>query len=77
MAIKTIELKNNKKWETSHIITDETEIYKSLANDMINKKLNNCAYIKSIKRTPLYDGTHKITVTYNNDCRAIYHVAEH
>ena len=71
---KVVEVKNGKKWEVSTVITDELFIYESLSTDLINKKLNNCSYIKTIKRVPNYDGTQSITVVYNNDCRAIYTV---
>lgn len=74
---KVVEIKNGKSWSVSHVVTDETEIYKSLSCDFIAKKLNSCSYIKSIKRTPNYDGTQTITVLYNNDCRSIYTVADH
>ena len=73
---KTIEVKNGKKWEVTNIIDDELSIYQSLANDLIAKKINQCSYVKSIKRVPLYNGTQKIIVTYDNDCRAIYVVSD-
>lgn len=69
-----IEVKRGKKWIQETVITDETLVYKYLANDLISKKLNGCAYIKTIKRVPNYDGTQTITVTFNNDCRSIYTV---
>lgn len=71
---KVVEIKNGKIWEILTVITDELSIYESLSTDLINKKLNNCGYIKTIKRAPNYDGTQTITVTYNNDCRSIYTV---
>ena len=71
---KVVEVKNGKVWEVSAVITDVTAVYESLAQDLINKKLNNCRYIKTIKRTPNYDGTQTIIVTYNNDCRSVYTV---
>lgn len=71
---KVVEIRAGRKWEQTHAITDETEIYKSLATDLINKKIHAAAYIRNIKRTPNYDGTQRITVTYDNDCRAIYTV---
>ena len=71
---RVIEIKNGSKWGLSHVVTDETEIYKCLSTDLIAKKLNNCSYIKSIKRIPNYDGTQTITVDYGNGCRSIYTV---
>jgi hypothetical protein len=68
------EVKHGKKWSPENEITEETLVYKYLSNDLIAKKLNQCSYIKTIKRTPNYDGTQTIVVTYNNDCRSIYTV---
>ena len=68
----TVEVKNGKKYEITNTCYDIAEVYKSLANDMISKKLNNCTYIRSIKRIPLYNGFDKITVSYDNDVRRIY-----
>jgi hypothetical protein len=75
--MKITEVKNGKKWEQTNIDTDILSVYQSLANDLIAKKLNQCSYIKSIKRIPLYNGTQKIIVTYNNNCRCIYEVADY
>lgn len=69
-----IEIKNGKKWVKDTVFTDETLVYKYLANDLISKKLNGCTYIKTIKRVPNYDGTQTIIVTFNNDTRSIYTV---
>ena len=67
-----VEVKNGKNYEITNTCNDVTEVYKSLANDMISKKLNQCTYIRSIKRIPLYNGFDKITVSYDNDVRRIY-----
>ena len=69
-----IEIKRGKKWEKEMVITNETLVYKYLANDLISKKLNGCTFIKTIKRVSNYDGTQTITVTFDNDCRNIYTV---
>lgn len=74
---KTVEVKNGRKWE--HSFTDHVEenVYKSLANDLIAKKINGCSYIRSIKRTPLYNGYQKIVVMHDNGVRTTYIVEEH
>lgn len=54
------------KTSMAYAITDERQVYQSLANDLIGKKLNNCLYIQSITRVNNYDGTQTITVKYNN-----------
>lgn len=71
---KVVEVKNGSKWEVTLTVSDEADVYKSLANDLVNKKLNKCTYIKSIKRTPLYNGFDEIRVVYDNGVRAIYTV---
>lgn len=60
-------------WET----TDAEQVYSDLAHELISKKINACSYIRSIKRTPLYNGTQKITVTYDHGGRRIYIVSDH
>ena len=73
----TIEVKNGKTYEAERIVEDRAEVYESLARDLISKKINACTYIKSIKRTPLYNGFEKITVTYDNDVRRVYTIESH
>jgi hypothetical protein len=73
----TIEVKNGKTYEVERIIEDRAEVYESLARDMVNKKICCCTYIKSIKRTQLYNGFEKITVTYDNDVRTTYTIESH
>ena len=68
----TIEVKNGKTYEVTRVVEDRVEIYESLARDLINKKINACTYIKSIKRVQLYNGFEKITVNYDNNVRRIY-----
>lgn len=74
---RIIELKEGSKWIESRKETDALEIYRSLAFDLINKKIHNASFIRSIKRVPQYDGTQKITVTYDNQVRSIYQIADH
>ena len=73
---KTVELKQGNKWIEEYTTTNDIEIYQSLSSDLIAKKINQCSYIKSIKRTPLYDGYQKILITYSNNCRAFYIVKD-
>lgn len=73
---KTVEIKEGKKWVETLVITDEKEVYDNLAHDMISKKINNCQWIKSIKRIPNYNGSQTIKVTYDNDVRATYIISD-
>lgn len=62
------------KWYCNFIENDETLVYKQLCCELIAKKLEQCSYIKSIKRKQNYDGTIDIIISYTNNCRNIYTV---
>ena len=66
--------KTDKTWINTYIDTDNASVYKSLASDIIAKKINQARYIKSIKRVQHY--THvEIIVTYDNNVRSLYYVS--
>lgn len=69
-----IYVKNGKNYELSRYTLDIEGIYRALADDMINKKLLDCTYIKRIVRNPNYDGTQEISVYYDNGVKAVYTV---
>lgn len=60
-------------WELT--VCDLESIYSSLVYDLINKKIHKASYIRSIKRVCNYDGTQDIIVTYDNNVRRIYTIA--
>ena len=62
------------KWYCNYVENDQAAVYKQLCGDLIAKKLEQCSYIKSVKRVQNYDGTIDIIINYNNDCRNIYTV---
>jgi hypothetical protein len=65
--------KVGKSWETTWASDDKATIYEKLANALVSKKINQCSYIKSIKRIQHY--THvEIIVTQDNGYRSIYKV---
>lgn len=74
---RTIETKKGDKWFYGSTCRDPETVYESLANDLIAKKINQCSYIKSIRRRQNYNGTATITVVYSNNVRALYVVADH
>ena len=53
---------------------DPERMYRDLSSELIAKKINACRWIKSIKRTPLFNGFDHITVTYDHGGRRIYTV---
>ena len=77
-AVKcTYEKKTSNGYVAVWVTTDEKQVYSDLAHELISKKINACSYIRSIKRTPLYYGAQKITVTYDHGGRRIYIVSDH
>ena len=73
MEIKRItEIKDGRAWRETYTTTDPAEVYKALAEDLISKKINACAYIHSIKRENLYNGFQRLTVSHNNGVRSTY-----
>lgn len=73
MEIKRIfEVKEGRVWRETFVATDPTEVYRYLAEELIAKKINACSYIRSIKRTNLYNGYQKIVISYDNGGRAVY-----
>ena len=74
MKIKRIAyIKNNNSWDTVYIETNAKNVYESLSNDVISKKINKCGFIKSIKRKQCY--THvEITVFYNEKTKSVYYL---
>lgn len=68
--------KENGRWIDTYIDTDVTSVWRSLASDTVQKKINGCKYIVSIKRRQAY--THvEICVTYDNNVRSIYYLPAH
>lgn len=72
----TTYVKNENKWNVHNVCTDTAEIYKSLAEDLIHKKLHACKYITSIKDECNYDGTRTITTYYDNGVKREYIVKD-
>lgn len=64
---RTFEVKEGREWVAQFANTDPVEVFKWLTDELIAKKLNQCAYIRSIKRENLYNGFQRITVTYSSE----------
>ena len=71
------EEKQGRKFVVTWESDDAMQVYDDLAHELIAKKINNCTWIRSIKRTPLYNGFDRITVTQDNGNRRIYTVKNH
>ena len=74
---RRIYLREGNKWIFDIEYKTFKEIYGPLTNEIIAKKINNCKWIKSIRRKPLYNGYQEITVIYDNNVKAIYKIKEH
>lgn len=72
-----VEEKIGRTYEVIHTCNDEKQVYEDLAHELIAKKINQCTYIRSIKRHNNYDGTENITVSYDNNVRRIYTIKCH
>jgi len=72
----TVYVKNERNWDVQRVVTDSAEIYKSLAEDLIHKKLHACKYITSIKDKCNYDGTRTVTTYYDNGVKREYIVED-
>lgn len=73
IPMRIAQKKNGKNWINTYTDIDAENVYRSLAGDVIRKKINNAGYIKSIKRIQHY--THiEIIVSYDNNVRSIYYL---
>lgn len=68
--------KEGKKYVTTFTSADPLYIYERLAGELISKKINECRWIHSIKRKPLYNGFQEITITYDHGGRSVYVVKD-
>lgn len=64
-------------WHVYHVVDNEVDIYRSLANDLIAKKICGCTYISRITRWNNYDGTETIKVYYDNSVMREYIIESH
>lgn len=70
------QVRHGNTWSDTFSDYNETDVYKSLSRDLIAKKINQCRYIKSIKRIQNYNGFITIIVAYDNNTRSVYTVKE-
>ncbi len=63
-------------WVVRWTTDDPARVYECLARELIAKKINKCAWVKSIKREQLYNGFVRVTVAYENGGRRVYTITE-
>ena len=73
IPVRIAQKKTGKTWVNTYIDNDAENVYRSLAGDVIRKKINNAGYIKSIKRIQHYSHV-EIIVTYDNNVRSLYYL---
>lgn len=74
IPMRIAQKKTGKTWVNTYIDTNNASVYKSLASDVIAKKINQARYIKSIKRIQHYTYV-EIIATYDNNVRSLYYVS--
>lgn len=73
---RTAQKKIGSVWIYTYIDNDAASVYRALSSDLVQKKINACKYIKSIKRLQRYSHIEMI-VTYDNNTRSIYYLPAH
>lgn len=68
--------RDGNRWIDTYLDTDNVNVWRALSSDMVQKKINKCTYIMSIKRKQCYTHT-EICVTYDNNNRSIYYLPAH
>lgn len=76
IPMRIAQKKTGNNWIDTYTDKSPDTVYRSLASDVITKKINQAKYIKSIKRIQKYDHV-EITVLYDNNTRSIYFVSTH
>lgn len=71
--MKTVQVKQGKKWIESYTDTNAKNVFESFTGDLVTKKIDHADFVKSIRKTQnLYNGFYKYVVTYSNGVRAVY-----
>ena len=71
--MKTVQVKQGKKWIESYTDTNAKNVFESFACDLVAKKIDHADFVKSFRKTQnLYNGFYKYVVTYSNGVRAVY-----
>lgn len=73
IPVRIAQKKTGKTWVNTYVDECPESVYRSLAGDIIRKKINNARYIKSIRRIQRY--THvEIIVSYADNVRSVYYL---
>lgn len=73
IPMRIAQKKTGNNWVNTYQDTSPDTVYKSLACDVIAKKVNQAKYIKSIKRIQRYSHV-EIIVSYDNNVRSVYYL---
>lgn len=67
-----IQRKEGREWRQTFTQDDETEVFKSFAEDLYRKHLLKSSGIARITRKSTCDGSANVTVDYGNGTRRVY-----
>lgn len=70
---RAYERKEGRTWKETYKTEDETEIYKSLAQELLALKVFKSPVYKSLRQQNNYDGTRTIII-YQDYGRSVYRV---
>ena len=73
IPMRIAQKKNGRTWVNTYTDIDSENVYRSLAGDVVRKKINSAGYIKSIKRVQHYSHV-EIIVNYGNNNRSVYYL---
>jgi len=69
---KTVFVRDGREWSERFTDTDPATVYKSLSQDLLQKRFYRADYIKSLKCSNNFNGTYTITVYYSNNTKSRY-----
>lgn len=68
---RRFEVKEGRTWRTTYRTEDQAEIYKSLAQELMNSKIFHSSYYKRMEQRNNYDGTRTVTF-YQDNGKSVY-----
>lgn len=68
---RVFQIKEGRSWKETYRTEDQAEIYKSLAQELMNSKIFHSSYYKRMEQHNNYDGTRTITF-YQDNGKSVY-----
>lgn len=70
---RVFQIKEGRSWKETYRTEDQAEIYKSLAQELMNSKIFHSSYYKRMEQRNNYDGTRTVTF-YQDNGKSVYTV---